>query len=366
MKPLHTLALTCVFCFIFLIYALYYNYKKQEIDSKNANKNVEKLEKRQDSIKLDSKEREKNDKILLDSIMQKYKDKKPKIWAENPQGSINTAADLGQDSKDYKTQDSNILQDFKNLDSKDSNTLKDSKKQASNVLQNSNTKNLALESKFLPQDSINNHNPTQNLDSKNHNNLSQKVIYLTLDACGGEYDSKLIDFLIQNNIKATLFINARWIKKHEQDFLKLTQNPLFSLQNHGTSHKPLSVNGARIYGIQGTKNIQEVFDEINENDKIMTRLSGKKPRYFRSGTAFYDDVAMDIAHDMGYKIAGFNVVGDGGATYSLQKILKIGSKVQNGDILIYHFNKPQSSTRVGLEQLIDSWKKEGFTFGLLE
>ncbi|MWV61742.1 polysaccharide deacetylase family protein [Helicobacter saguini] len=285
--------------------------------------------------------------------MQKYKDKKPKIWAENPQGSINTAADLEQDFKDSKRQDSKILQDFKNLDSKDSN-------------QDSNTKNPALESKFSPQDSINNHNPTQNLDSKNHNNLSQKIIYLTLDACGGEYDSKLIDFLIQNNIKATLFINARWIKKHESDFLKLAKNPLFSLQNHGTTHKPLSVNGARIYGIQGTKNIQEVFDEINENDKIMTRLSGKKPRYFRSGTAFYDDVAMDIARDMGYKIAGFSVVGDGGATFGLQKILKIGAKVKNGDILIYHFNKPQSSTRVGLEQLIDSWIKQGFTFGLLE
>lgn len=276
MKPLHTLALTCVFCGIFLIYALYYNYKKQELDSKS-----DVMPKSQD-LKQDSK-------ALLDSIMQKYSDKKPTLWAENPPGSINS-----------------------------------------------------IESK------------------------GQKVLYLTLDACGGEYDSKLIDFLSQNNIKATLFINARWIKNHTKEFYQIAQNPLFSIQNHGTNHKPLSVNGASIYGIKGTKSVAEVFAEIDENDKLITQLSGKKAHFFRSGSAFYDDVAMDIAKDMGYKIAGFNVVGDGGATYSLQKILKIGKKVESGDILIYHFNKPQSSTRQGLEILIPKWLEQGFSFGLLE
>lgn len=42
-----------------------------------------------------------------------------------------------------------------------------------------------------------------------------KVIALTFDACGGKggsgYDRKLIDYLIKENIPATLFINARWI-----------------------------------------------------------------------------------------------------------------------------------------------------------
>lgn len=65
---------------------------------------------------------------------------------------------------------------------------------------------------------------------------SKPVVYLTFDACGGAYDKALIDYLIAHNIQATLFINARWIHKHTDDFIKLAQNPLFSIQNHGTKH----------------------------------------------------------------------------------------------------------------------------------
>ncbi|MCC5890696.1 MAG: polysaccharide deacetylase family protein, partial [Alkalibacterium sp.] len=73
-----------------------------------------------------------------------------------------------------------------------------------------------------------------------------KVVALTFDACDAtpdSYDAELIDFLIEEDIPATLFINAQWIEEHEDIFLELAENPLFEIANHGYYHKPLSVDG---------------------------------------------------------------------------------------------------------------------------
>ena len=69
---------------------------------------------------------------------------------------------------------------------------------------------------------------------------------------------------------------------------------------------------------------------------------------------------------MGYKIAGFDIVGDGGGKFSIHTILQQAKNTQNGSILIYHFNKPKSNTRKSLEILIPQWKAMGYEFGLLE
>lgn len=197
-------------------------------------------------------------------------------------------------------------------------------------------------------------------------NDDSPVVYLTFDACGGAYDKALIKYLEDNSIPATLFINQRWINKHLETFLALSKNPLFSIQNHGTRHLPLSVNGKSIYNITGTHSIKEIYDEIMDNDKLIVSLIGKKPRYFRSGTAYYDEVALHILKDLGYEIGGFDILGDGGATFSKKQMLKQIEDVQNGSILIYHFNKPKSDTFAGIKEIVPILAQKGFTFGKLE
>ena len=191
---------------------------------------------------------------------------------------------------------------------------------------------------------------------------SQPYIFLTLDACSGKYDQRIINLLRQKKIPAMLFINARWIKLHSDDFLDLAKDPLFSIQNHGFKHKPLSVNGKSAYHIQGTQNIQEVYQEIMLNDHKIQELTGKKPRFFRSGTAYYDEIALQILSDLGYQAIGFDVLGDAGATFSKEQIIKQTSLVTNGSILIYHFNHPEKATYDGLKEVIEILEKKGFIF----
>jgi peptidoglycan/xylan/chitin deacetylase (PgdA/CDA1 family) len=195
----------------------------------------------------------------------------------------------------------------------------------------------------------------------------KKEIALTFDACGGsfrssQYDAELIGYLTENRIPATLFINARWIHSNPEVFKELASNPLFEIANHGTAHRPLSVNGKSIYNIQGTKSAEEVFDEINANALLIEKLTGKRPLFFRSGTAYYDEQAVAIARHNGVEIGGFSVLGDAGATFSADKVAFQITNAKSGDIILLHMNHPESGTREGVKAAVEKLKSDGFNF----
>ncbi len=202
-----------------------------------------------------------------------------------------------------------------------------------------------------------------------HLDTKDKVIALTFDACGGPrgngYDKKLIDFLVQEHIPATLFVNARWIDANPKTFLNLAQNPLFEIENHGYEHRPLSVTGKTAYGIRGTKNASQVTDEVSLNEDKIAKLTGRKPLFFRSGTAYYDDIAVRIVHDLGLKAVNYNVLGDAGATYNKKQVYKALMKAKNGSIVLCHMNHPEKETAEGVIKAIPDLKKAGFQFVLL-
>lgn len=197
----------------------------------------------------------------------------------------------------------------------------------------------------------------------------EKLIALTFDACDDRdngYDKELIDYLVQNKIPATLFLNSRWIDKNPKIAKELAANPLFEIENHGTKHKPLSTNGKSIYGIKGTQNTAEEYDEIESNSKKIKQLTGNRPKYFRSGTAYYDEIGVKIAGDLGQKVAGFNLLGDAGGTFSKSQIKQQLSKTKAGTIAIFHMNKPQGETAEALIEYLPELKKQGFKFVRLD
>lgn len=195
---------------------------------------------------------------------------------------------------------------------------------------------------------------------------ADKIIALTFDACGSKngmaLDKKIIDLLENEHIHATLFINGRWIEPNLAEFRRLAANPLFEIANHGFSHKPASIKGRSAYGINGTGSAAELVDEIEQNAEKIANLTGRRPRFYRSGTAYYDEVAVRIAEDLGHQVAGFSVLGDAGATYSRRQVRDALLAVKPGDIVILHFNHPESGTAEGLREAIPELKKRGYRF----
>lgn len=199
----------------------------------------------------------------------------------------------------------------------------------------------------------------------------EKVVALTLDACGSPkgkgIDAELVRFLETEKVPATLFINARWIDANPELFLQLARNPLFTIANHGYLHKPASVNGRSVYGIDGTKNVGELVDEIDLNAEKILKLTGKRPKYYRSGTAYYDEYAVEISERLGHRVIGFSVLGDAGATFTAEQVKAALLSSTPGSIVILHMNHPESGTAEGVKAAVPELRKRGFRFvGLSE
>ncbi|MEW1812866.1 polysaccharide deacetylase family protein [Pseudarthrobacter phenanthrenivorans] len=195
---------------------------------------------------------------------------------------------------------------------------------------------------------------------------ASRAIALTFDFCGGPggsaYDQALLDVLRQRHIPATLFLNSRWITANPAMARHLAADPLFELANHGTSHKPLSTTGITAYGIPGTRNAAEVYDEIMSNDQVLAGITGRRPRYFRPGTAYMDDVAVDILGALGVAPAGFSINGDGGATYPAAVVANEVGKARPGDVVICHGNHPNGGTAEGVRLAVDKLLAAGISF----
>lgn len=199
---------------------------------------------------------------------------------------------------------------------------------------------------------------------------NKKVVALTFDACGGKhgsgFDRNLIDYLIREKVSATLFINYRWIDANYNEFIALSKNPLFEIENHGYLHRPLSVDGKSAYGIKGTAGIQDVINEVMINQNRIEKLTGRKPKYFRPGTAYSDEVAVKIVRDLGEQVVGFNVLGDAGATFTAEQIKAACSIARPGSIIICHMNHPEKQTAAGIKKVVPLLREKGFKFVKLD
>lgn len=194
-------------------------------------------------------------------------------------------------------------------------------------------------------------------------------VFLTLDACGGPagsaFDQVLIDGLRAARIPATLFLNMRWIEANADVAATLAAEPLFSIQNHGSAHLPLSVTGAEAYGIFGTTSVREAAQEVWANHQAITDLTGHAPRWFRPGTAHLDDVGLSIAAALGERIAGFAINGDGGATLPAFDVATAVSAAVGGELIIAHMNQPESGTAEGILNAVNAMRTRGLDFAIL-
>lgn len=195
---------------------------------------------------------------------------------------------------------------------------------------------------------------------------SDRVIALTLDACGGRsgsgYDAELIQTLRREKVPATLFVNARWIEANPRKFAQLAADPLFEIANHGTEHRPLSVTGRSVYGIAGTSSVAQVIDEVAINQRLITELTGAAPAFFRSGTAHYDDVAVRVLNELGLQVVNFDVLGDAGATYPADQVADAVLRSKPGSIILAHMNRPDGGTAEGIDAALPKLSRRGFRF----
>lgn len=193
-------------------------------------------------------------------------------------------------------------------------------------------------------------------------------VALTFDACGGRngngYDKEVIDFLHDQKIPATLFISGKWIDANFDIFMKLSRDTLFEIENHGLNHKPCSIDGKTIYGIHGTSNIEEAFDEVEANALKIKLLTHIYPKFYRAATAFMDEACASMVKGLNITPVSFRILsGDAIASATdlviEQNVLK---RIRPGVIVIMHFNHPERNTFEALQKIIPELRKKGYSF----
>lgn len=192
------------------------------------------------------------------------------------------------------------------------------------------------------------------------------AVALTFDACGGPdgsgYDEKLIELLRTHRVKATLMLNQRWITANESLAKELADDPLFRLGNHGVTHRPLSTAGRSAYGIAGTESLSALYDEVRGAHDWIADHQTDATAHFRSGTAYSDDIGVDVCAAMGAPFLGFTLNGDGGATFTPEQVKATLLTVKAGDVVISHMNQPTHGTARGYASVLPQLLDHGVTF----
>lgn len=196
----------------------------------------------------------------------------------------------------------------------------------------------------------------------------QKLAALTLDACEGKADSALMQFLIEQRIPATIFATKKWLRRNPEASALLQQHQdLFEVEDHGAAHVPAIIGAdRRVHGLRGNPDVAHLKREVQGGAAAIQAAFHETPHWYRGATAEYDPEAIKIIESLGYKIAGFSVNGDQGATLSRAAIVKRLSAVKNGDIIIAHMNRPESHTSEGLAAGLPRLRARGFQFVRLD
>jgi peptidoglycan/xylan/chitin deacetylase (PgdA/CDA1 family) len=193
---------------------------------------------------------------------------------------------------------------------------------------------------------------------------ADKVVALTLDACGGGFDADLIGFLVEHHIQTTIFATRRWLRRNPQAVALLKAHAdLFDIEDHGANHIPAVIGTDRnVYGLAGVADMKQLRREVSGGADAVKAATGIAPRWYRGATGEYDPDALKAIAAMGYKVAGFSVNADNGATLSQKQIVGRLNKVRSGDIIIAHMNRPASDTGRGMAQGLQRLLDQGFHF----
>ncbi len=192
-------------------------------------------------------------------------------------------------------------------------------------------------------------------------------VAITLDACMGKTDFRILDTLVQEKIPATIFVTARWLKHNSDALAILLAHPdLFEIENHGENHIPAVDKPVSIYGIAAAGSEQAVVQEVEGGRQAIVAATGRQPQWFRGATAKYTTTSMTTINRMGERVAGSSINGDGGSLLGATATSKHIASAKDGDVVISHINQPTHEAGEGVVKGLMALKARGVTFVRLD
>ncbi len=170
------------------------------------------------------------------------------------------------------------------------------------------------------------------------------VSFIINVAWGNEYIPSMLDTLKKHHVKATFFLEGRWVKNNP-DMTKVILDAGHELGNHSYSHPDM----ARLTNDRSREEL------VNTND-VMKSVTGKENKWFAPPSGSYRQETVEIASELNMRTIMWSV-----DTIDWQKpqpdvlIQRVMKKVHPGAIILMH---PTDSTAKSLDRLIQNIKDE--------
>lgn len=192
-------------------------------------------------------------------------------------------------------------------------------------------------------------------------------VAVTLDACMGKTDFRILDTLVTQKIPTTIFVTARWLRNNPQALAIMLDHPdLFELENHGENHIPAVDKPVMIYGIAAAGSTEAVEKEVEGGRLAIAAATGHQPQWFRGATAKYTRTSMATINGLGERVAGFSINGDGGSLLGAGATAKHIAAAKDGDVIISHINQPTHEAGEGVVKGLLALKARGVIFTRLD
>jgi peptidoglycan/xylan/chitin deacetylase (PgdA/CDA1 family) len=103
------------------------------------------------------------------------------------------------------------------------------------------------------------------------------------------------------------------------------------------------------------------------NSRKIDALTGRRPIFFRSATAYTDELSMKVAQRLGMEVISYDILaGDALKASGRTMARNILKGASHGAVVIMHFNHPELQEKEALELAVPELRKRGYNFIKLE
>ena len=189
----------------------------------------------------------------------------------------------------------------------------------------------------------------------------ERVVALTFDACEAgqkvSFDHGILDYLVARKIPFTVFASGRFVETNFADVQALAALDFVDIENHSWNH-PNTMNHFRP---------EAVLDQVGRTHNEIVTATGHQPQFFRFPAGNFNDEGLKAVESLGYHVVHWRwATGDPDRREGAKALYnRVISKVEPGDILIFHINGRGVHTAEALPRIVEQLEAEGYRFVLV-
>lgn len=176
----------------------------------------------------------------------------------------------------------------------------------------------------------------------------EKKVAFTMNCAWSADDIEdILETLRSNEVKITFFMVGDWVDKYPEAVKKIYEEG-HEIGNHSNTHPHVN-----------KLTYEQNLEEIEKCSQKIEQITGERPALYRAPYGEYNDTVVKVGFENEYYVIQWNKdTLDYQALTGEQMWKRIGSNLQNGDIILSHNGTAHTSD--SLDMLIKSIKEKGF------